>query len=100
MVEKGLSEGVMRPLITADKSVIEKAVPLIVAEGWSARRVEQFIAANRKKSSAVAVKTDAQAKQEMMLSKKYGAKVRVAARSVTFSCKDEKELAELLEKLK
>ena len=100
MVENGLSEGVMRPLITADKSVIEKAVPLIVSEGWSARRVEQFIAANRKKSSAVAVKTDAQAKQEMILSEKYGAKVRVAARSVTFSCKDEKELAELLEKLK
>lgn len=100
MVENGLSEGVMRPLITADKSVIEKAVPLIVSEGWSARRVEQFIAANRKKSSAVAVKTDAQAKQEIILSEKYGAKVRVAARSVTFSCKDEKELAELLEKLK
>ncbi len=100
MVENGLSEGVMRPLITADKSVIEKAVPLIVSEGWSARRVEQFIAANRKKSSAVAVKTDAQAKQEMILSEKYGAKVRVAARSVTFSCKDEKELSELLEKLK
>ena len=100
MVSHGLSEGVMRPLITADKQVIEKAVPLIISEGWSARRVEQFIAANRKKSSAVAVKTDAQVKQEMILSEKYGAKVRVAARSVTFSCKDEKELSELLEKLK
>lgn len=100
MVLHGLSEGVMRPLITADKSVIEKAVPLIISEGWSARKVEQFIAANRKKSSAVAVKTDAQTKQEILLSEKYGAKVRVAARSVTFSCKDEKELSELLEKLK
>lgn len=100
MVEHGLSEGVMRPLITAEKSVIEKAVPLIVSEGWSARRVEQFIAANRKKSSFVAVKTDAQVKEEMVLSEKYGAKVRVAARSVTFSCKDEKELKALLDKLK
>ncbi len=100
MVEHGLSEGVMRPLITAEKSVVDKAVPLIVSEGWSARRVEQFIAANRKKSSVVAVKTDAQAKEEIALSEKYGAKVRVAARSVTFSCKDEKELKELLEKLK
>lgn len=100
MVSYGLSEGVMRPLITADRQVIEKAVPLIISEGWSARRVEQFIAANRKKSSAVAVKTDAQTKQEMILAEKYGAKVRVAARSVTFSCKDEKELQELLEKLK
>ena len=100
MVEHGLSEGVMRPLITAEKSVVDKAVPLIVSEGWSARRVEQFIAANRKKSSVVAVKTDAQAKEEIALSEKYGAKVRVAARSVTFSCKDEKELKDLLEKLK
>ena len=100
MIEHGLSEGVMRPLITAEKSVIDKAVPLIVSEGWSARRVEQFIAANRKKSSFVAVKTDAQVKEEMVLSEKYGAKVRVAARSVTFSCKDEKELKALLDKLK
>ena len=100
MVEYGLSEGVMRPLITAESTVIEKAVPLIISEGWSARRVEQYIAANRKKSSAVAVKTDAQAKEETALAEKYGVKVRVAARSVTFSVKDEKELTELLAKLK
>lgn len=100
MVEHGLSEGVMRPLITAEPEVIEKAVPLIVSEGWSARKVEQYIAANRKKSSSVAVKTDAQAREETALSEKYGVKVRVAARSVTFSVKDEKELAGLLAKLK
>ncbi|MBQ9029437.1 ParB/RepB/Spo0J family partition protein [Candidatus Saccharibacteria bacterium] len=100
MMEHNLSEGVMRPLITAEPEVVEKAVPLIVAEGWSARRVEQYIAANRKKSSVIAVKTDAQLKQEMALSEKYGAKVRVASRSVTFSVKDEKELKELLNKLK
>ena len=99
MVEHGLSEGQMRPLITADPEIIEKAVPQIVAEGWSARRVEQFIAANRKKSSAIAVKTDAQLKQEVALSEKYHAKVRVSARSVTFSVKDEQELEELLERL-
>ena len=100
MVEHGLSEGVMRPLITAEPAVIEKAVPLIVSEGWSARRVEQYIAANRKKSSTIAVKTDAQAREETALAKKYGVKVRVAARSVTFSVNDEKELADLLLKLK
>lgn len=100
MVEYGLSEGVMRPLITAEPEVIEKAVPMIVSEGWSARRVEQYIAANRKKSSTIAVKTDAQAREETALAKKYGVKVRVAARSVTFSVKDEKELADLLLKLK
>lgn len=100
MVEHGLSEGVMRPLITADAETVEKAVPLIVTEGWSARRVEQYIAANRKKSSATAMKTNAQMKAEVALSEKYGARVRVASRSVTFSCKDEEELKKLLEKLR
>lgn len=100
MVEHGLSEGVMRPLITADPKVTEKAVPLIVSEGWSARRVEQFIAANRKKSSAVAMKTDKQLRQESELSEKYRAKVRVTDRSVTFSFKTQDELNELIEKLK
>ena len=100
MVEHGLSEGVMRPLITADDELVEKAVPLIVAEGWSARKVEQYIAANRKKSSVIAVKTDAQVKEEMALSEKYGARVRVASRSVTFSCKTQEELEDLLKKLR
>ncbi|MBQ3468353.1 ParB/RepB/Spo0J family partition protein [Candidatus Saccharibacteria bacterium] len=100
MVEHGLSEGVMRPLITADEELVEKAVPLIVAEGWSARKVEQYIAANRKKSSVIAVKTDAQVKEEMALSEKYGARVRVASRSVTFSCKTQEELEDLLKKLR
>lgn len=100
MVEHGLSEGVMRPLITAEPAVIEKAVPLIISEGWSARRVEQYIAANRKKSSSIAVKTSAQTREETALSEKYGVKVRVASRSVTFSVKDEKELSALLAKLK
>lgn len=99
MVEHGLSEGVMRPLITAEPEVVEKAVPLIVSEGWSARRVEQYIAANRKKSSAVSVKNDTYRKEETALSEKYSAKVRVSSRSVTFSCKDEEELKALLGRL-
>ena len=99
MVENGLSEGVMRPLITAEPEVVEKAVPLIVSEGWSARRVEQYIAANKKKSSTGAVKTTMYRKQEVALQEKYHAKVRVSDRSVTFSCKTAEELKELLEKL-
>lgn len=99
MMEYKLSEGVMRPLITADPEVIKKAVPLIIAEGWSARKVEQYIAANRKKSSAVSVKTDVYKKQEIALGEKYNAKVRVNDRSVTFSCKDQAQLKALLGKL-
>lgn len=99
MVEHKLSEGVMRPLVTAELEVVEKAVPLIVSEGWTARKVEQYVAANKKKSSARAMKTNAFAKQEAKLAEKYGAKIRIAARSVTFSCKNEEELQKLIKKL-
>lgn len=99
MVKYKLSEGVMRPLITAEPELVEKAVPLIAKEGWTARKVEQYVATNRKKSSTRAVKTNVFAKQEMKLAEKYNAKVRVNARSVTFSCKNEEELQKLIKKL-
>ena len=99
MMEHKLSEGVMRPLVKADKELIERAVPKIVSEGWSARKVEQFIATNKKRSSQVATKTDAYLKEEAKLSEKWNAKVRISARSVSFSCRDEAELKKLLKKL-
>lgn len=99
MMENNLSEGVMRPLVTVDKDTVEKVVPLIVSEGWTVRKVEQFVAGNKKKSSARAVKTGDFKKEEAKLSEKWATKVRVSSRSVTFSCKNEKELKELLRKL-
>ena len=99
MVEHKLTEGVMRPLVTAEPELIEKAIPLIVEEGWTARKVEQYVALNRKKSSERVVKVRTFAKQEMKLSEKYAARVRVNSRSITFSCKDEEELAKLVKKL-
>ncbi len=99
MREHNLSEGVMRPLVTAEIEVVEEAVPKIIEEHWTARQVEQFIAARKKKSSTRAVKTDAYAREEVKLTEKYGHKVRIGAKSVTFSCKNEEELKELLRKL-
>ena len=99
MMENKLSEGVMRPLVKAEEDLIKRAVPMIVREGWSARKVEQFIATNKKKSSARVVKTSTFVKEEAKLTKKWGHEVRISARSVTFSCKNEKELRELLKKL-
>lgn len=99
MVEHKLSEGVMRPLVTAEPELIEKALPLIVSEGWTSRRVEQFVAANKKKSSASAVKANMFVNQQTRLAEKYSAKVRVNTRSITFSCKNQEELKALLEKL-
>lgn len=95
-----LTEGVMRPLIKADKKTIDAVLPKIIEEGWSARQVEQYMASSKKKSSVVAVKTMGYRKQEVALQDKYAAKVRIGAKSITFSCKDENELKELIEKLK
>ncbi len=99
MREHRLTEGVMRPLITADEKLVKKALPKIIEEGWSVRQVEQFVAGKKKKSSAVALKSDNYKKQEVKLEKKYTAKVRISKTKITFSCKNEKELDALLSKL-
>lgn len=99
MREHRLTEGVMRPLITADEKLVKKALPKIVEEGWSVRQVEQFVAGKKKKSSAAALKSDNYKKQEVKLEKKYTAKVRISKTKITFSCKNEKELDALLSKL-
>lgn len=44
LLEGDLSEGQARPLIDVDTAVIKELLPQIIAEDWSARRVEQFIA--------------------------------------------------------
>lgn len=41
--EGKLKEGQARPLIGADNEVIEAVLPKILAEEWSARKIEQFI---------------------------------------------------------
>lgn len=99
MQEHKLSEGVMRPLVAMDEKIVEKAVPLIVDEGWTVRQVQRYITSKKKMSSAKAVKASAYMKKEEALSKKYGSKVRIGVKSVTFSVKSEKELKKLLEAL-
>ncbi len=99
MVEHKLTEGVMRPLIGADSELIDKVLPKIIEEGWSARRVEKEMSEKKKKSSVTAVKASIYAKQETALSKKYSANFRVRGRSVTITCKTDDELKALLEKL-
>ena len=99
MQEHKLSEGVMRPLVAADEKVIEKAVPLIVDEGWTVRQVQRYLASNKKRSSAKAMKASIYMKKETELGKKYGSKVKIGVKSVTFSVKNEKELKALLSAL-
>ena len=99
MVEHKLSEGVMRPLIGANEELVEKILPKIIEEGWTARRVEKEMAEKKQKSSVRAVKQTSYFKQETVLAKKYDANVRVRGRSITITCRTDDELKELLEKL-
>ena len=99
MVQEKLTEGVMRPLVVCDKKTIKKVLPKIVSEGWTARKVERYLADTKKKSSAKAIKLDAYRKQEDKLMAKYQVEAVIRARSLTFKCRSEAELKELLKKL-
>ena len=99
MVEHKLTEGVMRPLINAEPELIKKYLPLIIEEGWTARKVEKVMSEQKKKSSVRAIKTSLYTKQEDSLSKKYSAKVKISGRSIKITCKTDAELKNLLEKL-
>lgn len=100
MIEHDLTEGVMRPLVTAEPELVEDVLPRIIEEGWTARKVERYVAEHKKKSSARVVKVNNYAKQEDALTEKYGvSSVRVRGRSITLTCKNEAELKALLKKL-
>ena len=99
MVKEKLTEGVMRPLVSRDEATIKKVLPKIVKEGWTARKVERYFAETTKKSSARAIKMDTYRKDEDALSAKYNSVVTVRGRSITFKCKNDTELKELIKKL-
>lgn len=98
MQEHNLMEGPMRPLISAGPEIVHEILPKMIEEGWSARRVERYIADHKKKSAVVATKNVPYMKEEAKLCKKYDAEVRVRGRSVTFSAKNDEEFRALLEK--
>lgn len=103
MVEYNLSEGVMRPLVILDEETIREVLPKIVDEGWSARRVEEFIKQKKQekgKSSAEVLKNKEVLEREEKIVKKLKARrVKLTSRSITITFKNGKELEKLLEKL-
>jgi len=99
MVKEKLSEGVMRPLVNRDEETIKKILPKIIDEGWTSRKVERYFSENKKQSSAAIVKQYQYRKDEDALSSKYDAAVSISGRSLTFRCKTESALKELLKKL-
>ena len=99
MREQNLTEGVMRPLVTAEPELIDDVLPKIVEEGWTARKVERYVAEHKKKSSVRAVKVGQYRKQEDALGAKYGTRVRVRGRTVTFTCANDDALKDFLKKI-
>lgn len=86
----------MRPLVKADPQLVKEILPKIIDEGWTARKVERYMAERKQKSSTAVLKTQNYHKQEDALGLKWGAKVKIRGRSVTFACKNEEEMKKLI----
>lgn len=99
MVKEKLSEGVMRPLVARDEATIKKVLPKIVSEGWTARKVERYFQDTKPKSSAALIKKTNFHKEEDLISKKFGLPVSITGKSLTFKCKTETELKDLIKSL-
>ncbi|MBQ2660073.1 ParB/RepB/Spo0J family partition protein [Candidatus Saccharibacteria bacterium] len=100
MVKEKLSEGVMRPLVAAEPELIAKILPKIVEEGWTARKVERFVAENKKKSSTMAIRQNIYHKDEEKIGEKHKVRVKIHGRSITMTCDNKEKLQELIEFLK
>ncbi len=100
MVKEKLSEGVMKPLVSADKELVDEILPKIVEEGWTARKVEKYVAEHKKKSSTKILKENLFAKEEERIGKKFQATAKIHGRSITITCKNKEKLKELLDFLK
>ena len=99
MVKEKLTEGVMRPLVSCDEATINKLLPKIIKEEWTARKVERYLAEHKKSSSAAAIKRSTHIKEENALSDKYNATAVIRGRSLTFKCKSGAELQKLVKDL-
>lgn len=100
MLKNNLSEGVMRPLVATDEKTIEKILPRIIEEGWTARKVEDYLRETKPKSSAAVVKESQYREQEEELVNRFKAKkVKLTGKSITITFKSNKELLALLNKI-
>lgn len=112
IVNGQLSEGQARPLANVDPAIVEEILPQILAENWSARRVEQFVVQLKKSDSAKVLKKDAKPETGMpyeaetkRLTKRFNTNVVVRTNAkgagqivIRFKSEDEfKRLQDLLE---
>lgn len=100
-----ITEGQARPLIGLDDAVVEKVLPLIRKEQWSARRIEQFIV-DLKKGDTPELKPAQAAKPQReisQLTKRFSTPVKIRTNSkgagvITIQFKDSDDF-ERIEKL-
>jgi len=102
IVDGKLSEGQARPLINIDSKFVLEMLPTIIAEGWSARRIEQFAAQVKSGKVDLPKKTQkdiaapSYADQLKTLEKRLGSSVAVrtnakGAGRITIAFKDDKD---------
>lgn len=111
MIDYKLKEGQMRPLISASPEEIKEVLPYIINEGWSARKVEQYMVTVRERAKKAAEGKEADdtdsdeiriesEKRAEKISARLGVKVRVHTSSrgtgrITLNFKDEREFERL-----
>ncbi|MBQ6130537.1 ParB/RepB/Spo0J family partition protein [Candidatus Saccharibacteria bacterium] len=97
MLEENLSEGVVRPLLGLEEEEVRKVLPRIIEEGWTARKVEDYIRNLKPKSSARAIKeSQFHEKEEQLVQRFKAKKVKLTSKSITITFKNNKELEKLL----
>lgn len=103
IAEGQLNEGQARPLIGQDSDLIVKIVPRIIAEEWSARKVEQFVVNLKKdklaegEDSAINPAASAQEAAIEKLQSRFAAKVDIrtnakGAGKIVINFKNQKDL--------
>ena len=105
VAEGNLSEGQARPLIGADSDLIKSILPQIIAEGWSARKIEQFMTTAKPEGKGDKPKPAQPAIRQLeTLSKRFATKATVqetkkGAGRIIIEFKSADELAALETKL-
>lgn len=104
VAEGTLREGQVRPLISWDEDFIQAIIPRIIAEEWSARKVEQYTVNAKKakttETAAQPVTEHAFEQHVAMLKQRFATDVAIrvnakGAGKIVLSFKDEAELARI-----
>lgn len=100
IADGSITEGQARPLIGIEDAVVERVLPLIIKEQWSARRIEQFIvdlkASKQDLTEKKVTSTPAHKPEAERLTKRFAAPVKIrtnskGAGSITIQFKDADE---------